>query len=76
MITISENVKQGDKVFAWFSPINEKGNKKHPETEYVISDLNDKYFKLASFDGSYSIMFGKELRETWYGNVRCSSVRN
>jgi hypothetical protein len=71
MIDIADNLKTGDLVFAWFSATKEK-NKKPSENEYRIGGIEKNYLKLESISGNYSMIFGKELIETWFGNVRKS----
>lgn len=72
MITVAENVETGDLVYVWFSPLKESQSKgkKPNEIEYRIGENTKNRLKLESPDGGYSVIFDKELIETWYGNVR------
>ena len=74
MITVSDNINAGDLVYAWFSPFKESQNKgnKPNEVEYHLRENSKNRLRLESPDGGYSITFDRELRETWFGNVRKS----
>lgn len=69
MIEITENIKAGDLVYAWFSSQKEK-TKKPTENEYRIGFVDKNRLKVESTSGDYSMIFGKELIETWFGNIR------
>lgn len=69
MISVAENVSNGDRVYAWISPFPMKGSKKPDEREYVaVEYIKGRKLKLSASSG-YSIIYEKELLETWYGNV-------
>jgi hypothetical protein len=73
MIEINENVSVGDLVSVWFSPPWEKSkdkSKKPVESEYKVGERKENWLKLNALGGGYSIIFGKELLETWNGSVR------
>lgn len=71
MIEVAKNIKVGDVVYAWFLPPWEKSKDKKPaETEYRLGELRADWLKLSAMDGGYSIIFNKELIETWNGSVR------
>lgn len=69
MIEVSDKIQKGDLVYVWFSPFKEK-NKKPLEVEYRVGDITPTRLQLNSPSGGYHILFGKELLETWWGNVR------
>ena len=69
MIEITENIKAGDLVYAWFSPQKEK-TKKPTENEYRIGFVDENRLKVESTSGDYSMIFDKEIIETWFGNIR------
>ena len=72
MITVSDNINVGDLVYVWFSPLKESQNqvKKPNEVEYRLGENTKNRLRLESPDGGYSITFDRELKETWFGNVR------
>ena len=69
MIEIDKNVGKGDLVYAWFTQSKDKA-KKPDEREYRVGDVGKDVLKIESMEGGYSIIFGRELLETWYGRVR------
>lgn len=71
MISIDRNAKIGDLVYAWFSPFPESSKNKRPtETEYRLGENTENRLKLDAPNGGYSVIFGKEMIETWHGNVK------
>ena len=70
MIEIADNINEGDLVYAWFTPFKDKKEKKPLEVEYKVKTLGKHNITIASPDGGYSLMFNKELLETWSGNIR------
>lgn len=72
MISISDNISVGELVYVWFSPFKEtqSKSKKPHEAEYRMAENSDKWLKLTSPDGSYSVIFDKNMKETWFGNIR------
>ena len=71
MITVADNVCTGDLVYAWFSPFKEASKSKKPnETEYRLGENTNGCLRLESPEGGYSVSFNRELKDTWFGNVR------
>jgi hypothetical protein len=70
MIEVSNDVKAGDRVFAWFSFVKPKDSKKPDEVEYRLGESKQGWLKLEAPEGGYHLVFTKELLETWYGRIR------
>lgn len=71
MIEVSDRVRPGDLVYAWFlPPKTNKNQKKQQGVEYRFGDAPPNHIKLESPDGGYSLTFSRELIETWSGEVR------
>jgi len=70
MIELKENVKVGNRVYAWFSPFKESASKKQKESEFVLEENRKDFLSLKSVNGGYNLIFNGFLVETWFGSIR------
>ena len=70
MILVDQKVKPGDRVYVWTSSAPQKASKHPEEREFTLEEsVPGKKLSLKS-DSGYVVIYGKELIESWYGNVR------
>lgn len=71
MISIDPKVQSGDLVYVWFSLFPESAKNKRPsETEYRLGEISSKRLKMDAPNGGYSLVFSKDMLESWHGSVR------
>lgn len=70
MIDVEKGLADGDIVYAWYSYKQESDPKRRKEIEYRLLEHSNERLKLGSIGGNYSIIFTKELIESWHGGVR------
>lgn len=70
MITIDPKLKEGDRVYAWFSGFPMKASKKPDEHEFTLGPSYSNGSIVLISDSGYKVIYTKELVDTWFGNVR------
>ena len=67
MMMVDRNISVGDRVFMWWSLVDEK---KPTENEYRVVDKRDDYIRLKSESAGYELFFGKRDVEVFCGRIR------